>query len=121
MCIWNKYNDGWICQKCDYFTKFENLDRLCPREFNLPKQIVNFGQALINHELAGRPLVSEEVRKERFEICKKCPAGLYQEEMCKHSSCGCPISDKEGYRNKLSWADQKCPLGYWLESSGILK
>lgn len=120
MCTWQSYNSGWICLKCSHFTTFENLDRLCDEEINIGRKIVNFGNAMVAHEIAGRPIVNEEILKDRWEICKKCPAGLYQDGVCKHSTCGCPVTDKEVYRNKLSWADQKCPMGYWLESSGAL-
>jgi hypothetical protein len=29
------------------------------------------------------------------------------------SECGCNISNKSIFLNKLAWADQKCPLNKW--------
>jgi hypothetical protein len=27
--------------------------------------------------------------------------------------CGCAISNKKIFLNKLAWADQECPIGKW--------
>lgn len=51
----------------------------------------------------GIPIVSEEKREERYDICKSCDQ--YEKPMCK--SCGCFMPQK-------TWTiDARCPLGKW--------
>jgi hypothetical protein len=49
--------------------------------------------------------VSEEIAKERFEICLGCPSLIQLTKQCK--KCGCFMSVK----SKMETA--KCPIGKW--------
>lgn len=123
------------CERCAYKTKYEHVVREDCRPIYQPQyegpgllqKIENFTLAAGEHLKNGSPMVSEEVVKERLDICKNCPAKLYRNMengiggVCIHESCGCSVKDSVEYFNKLAWADQKCPLGYWIESSGFLK
>ena len=57
---------------------------------------------LINPETV---FVSDEIAKERFEICKVCPEIISLTKQCK--KCGCFMIAK----TKIEAAD--CPLGRW--------
>jgi len=57
---------------------------------------------LINPETV---FVSDEIAKERFEICKSCPEMISLTKQCK--KCGCFMAAK----TKIEAAD--CPLGKW--------
>jgi hypothetical protein len=125
-------NDLFKCENCGYVTKYGSAHRECvyihqpqyePSGPSLTRRIINFAKSAINHELAGRPIVSEEVLKSRLSICNLCPSNLFKrisptEGLCTHETCGCNITDHQTYLNKVAWADQQCPMGHWLMESG---
>lgn len=74
-------------------------------------RIVNFGAALVKHVESGMEKRSDEEIKEIFKICESCP--LYKNGVCSHSSCGCNISNKNRFLNKIAWKDQHCPISKW--------
>lgn len=68
---------------------------------SLLKQAVNFGQASIEHALAGLPQATLEQQEERLAICRGCE--FFKDNFC--LVCGCVLSGA-----KLRWAEQQCPL-----------
>ena len=101
---------------------------------SLVRKAVNFTVATAKHVAKGRPQASLDVIKERYEICKYCPDGLFRLidpdsriskladvdglGTCIHRKCGCHIHPTERRPNKLGRADQKCPRGYWEAVDG---
>lgn len=76
------------------------------KEVGLFGKLKNFGKALIKHTLAGLPILSEEDKKVRLEICHGCKEGWIEEtKTCRF--CGCNLEVKAG------WAKEVCPLGRW--------
>lgn len=78
----------------------------------------NFIKASAAHALNGFHKADPETVKMRFSICETCE--IYEAKgeksgVCKHSKCGCNIKDVGILGiNKLTWAEQACPLGKWL-------
>ncbi len=70
----------------------------------------NYAQAFARWELAGKPVRSQEQIDALYVLCEACPAGLFRDGVCNHSSCGCPINRETQGRNKLLWATESCPL-----------
>lgn len=105
----------------------------CPNEFILPtnkpvnmnckavhllRRVFNFSLASIQHALQKLPTCTQEEIDERQTICKGCPLYAKKSEYigyCSHESCGCSITNYNGYLNKLAWRDQVCPIGSWPE------
>jgi hypothetical protein len=66
----------------------------------ITQKVFNFITTQTKHMLAGNPVVTKEVFKERLAICEACP--LFQiNRDC--SVCGCPMDVKATY------ADVSCP------------
>lgn len=87
------------------------------KEPGLIRKAANFTKATAAHVAAGRPEASDEQVAERFAKCQACPLFKATSEgqgRCTHSTCGCNLKvvGLKG-RNKLRWADQKCPIGKW--------
>lgn len=74
-------------------------------------KIRNFLKALWFHVAAGLPKSSQEEINYRYNICTSCELFDIQASMCNH--CGCNLSKKKEFFNKLAWSDQKCPIGKW--------
>lgn len=63
----------------------------------------------------------EEYHKKNLELSKKCKcrqkefSNKIQKTGIKASCklCGCNLSDKKVFLNKLAWKDQKCPADKW--------
>lgn len=70
-----------------------------------------FFNSLFWHISRGAPKSTQETILYRLELCKSC------DNFDKHNSqcliCGCNISDKKIFLNKLAWSDQECPIGKW--------
>ncbi len=82
----------------------------------LMRQGVNYAQAAVKHELAGRPECTDEQVAERFAICQSNRCGFFIDKgeglgQCAHQSCGCSLKrlSVKGEKSKLRWADQECP------------
>lgn len=117
--------DLFRCPKCGFTHKNQKIKKTCgvvPVKRTQPpsvgRKVYNFTKAAISHLIKGNPTVSEEVLKERHEICKSCP--LFKKStsnpewgVCTAESCGCNIKDTKDYLNKIGWADQECPEGKW--------
>lgn len=70
-----------------------------------------FFKALWFHIYAGFPKASRDEIAARHAICVSCDKFNTQKSEC--SVCGCLISKKLKFLNKLAWADQECPIGKW--------
>jgi hypothetical protein len=75
------------------------------------KKLKNFIKALWFHIGAGLPKSSQEEINKRFAICQKCD--LFDNKSSQCLACGCNLSQKSIFLNKLAWADQKCPINKW--------
>ena len=74
-------------------------------------KIKTFLRSLWFHVNAGLPKSSQEEINRRFNICVACEKYDSIKSQCK--ICGCNLSNKKIFLNKLAWADQKCPEGKW--------
>lgn len=75
------------------------------------KRLFNFLKALLIHLKNHSPTCTKKEIKDRYEICKGC--GFFDGSICTHHKCGCAINTQDVFFNKLSWADQECPIGKW--------
>ena len=75
------------------------------------KKIRNFSLSLFRHTAKGMPKASQFTIDTRHLICVGCSS--YDKEKKECSECGCSLSRKKEFMNKLAWQDQKCPLGKW--------
>lgn len=74
-------------------------------------RLKNFAKSLFWHIYRGFPKSGGKVIQYRYKICLDCDKYNSKEKEC--NVCGCNISDKNIFLNKLAWADQECPLGKW--------
>jgi uncharacterized paraquat-inducible protein A len=74
-------------------------------------RIMVFIKSLIWHIYSGSPKTTTQQIIDRYIICKNCPEFDDIKSQC--SVCGCNISVRKQFLNKLAWADQECPLGKW--------
>lgn len=63
------------------------------------------------HIWAGFPKSTQEQIDNRLKVCLSCDKFDAKNQQC--LVCGCAISNKKIFMNKLAWADQKCPLDKW--------
>jgi len=76
------------------------------------KLIFRFLYAFFWHCIEGFPTCNKEEILERFNICLKCEEYNSKNSTC--NECGCNLSNRKEFMNKLAWADQECPLKKWL-------
>jgi hypothetical protein len=69
----------------------------------------NFAASAARHIAAGAPQASEEEVARRFAICEGCEH--FDGKACRQ--CGCPVVREKKFLSKLSWANEKCPVGKW--------
>jgi hypothetical protein len=74
-------------------------------------RLKTFLKSLLFHVQAGLPKSSKAQIQERYSICISCEK--YNKERSECMVCGCAISNKKRFLNKLAWADQECPIGKW--------
>lgn len=74
-------------------------------------RIFRFIKSFCGHIFRGMPKSSNELILTRYNICLGCESFDRKNSQC--LECGCNISDKKVFLNKLAWKDQKCPLGNW--------
>ena len=75
----------------------------------LVQKASNFAASAARHVAAGMPQASEEEVARRFAICEGCEH--FDGRACKQ--CGCPVVRQKQFISKLSWANEKCPVGKW--------
>jgi len=80
-------------------------------------RIINFFKSLYNHIRTGMKKSSTSQIRHRYEICQGCEFFNFisrQDEIkATCNVCGCNLSDKKIFMNKLAWKDQQCPKGKW--------
>ena len=69
----------------------------------------NFAASAVKHVAAGMPQSSEEEVARRFAICETCKH--FDGKACRE--CGCPVVREKKFLSKLSWGNEKCPVGKW--------
>lgn len=74
-------------------------------EPNLISKAKNFTKAVIDHVGSGLKYVSDDIKKDRLEICQKCEH--VDKEKVKCLMCGCKLSIKTG------WTTSSCPIEKW--------
>lgn len=74
-------------------------------------RIKTFLKSLFFHVYSGFPKASIEEIHERYAICAKCDHFNKKDSQC--NICGCNLSKKKAFLNKLAWADQECPDNRW--------
>lgn len=74
-------------------------------------KIITFIKSFFWHLQRGLPKSSQSTIDSRFTICSICDSYDRLNKQC--LECGCNISNKRIFLNKLAWADQKCPLNKW--------
>jgi len=76
------------------------------------QKIKTFLKSLWFHVWAGFPKSTQEEINFRFKICTG-GCDMYNKEDSSCLVCGCNLSQKKIFINKLAWADQECPIGKW--------
>jgi hypothetical protein len=74
-------------------------------------KLKNFVKSLWFHIGYGLPKCSQEQINNRHKICIQCDFYDIKNQEC--LQCGCNISNRRIFLNKLAWADQKCPIDKW--------
>lgn len=74
-------------------------------------RIQTFIKSLFWHIARGLPKSSQQTIDSRYQICLSCDSYNKTDKQC--NECGCFISNKSIFLNKLAWADQSCPLNKW--------
>ena len=74
-------------------------------------KIQTFLKSLFWHIYSGSPKSSQAEIETRYNICTGCSSYDSLNKQC--LQCGCNISNKKIFLNKLAWADQSCPLKKW--------
>ncbi len=74
-------------------------------------KIQTFLKSLLWHISQGLPKSNQSTIDYRYSICITCDEFDKTNSQC--SVCGCSISNKSVFLNKLAWLDQECPLGKW--------
>lgn len=75
------------------------------------RKIKNFIGSFTWHISNGMPKSSQKEINRRFSICEKCLSYNTIKKEC--NECGCNISRKKIFMNKLAWLDSSCPLSKW--------
>jgi uncharacterized paraquat-inducible protein A len=74
-------------------------------------KLKTFFKSLLFHVYAGFPKSTQSQINERYSICIDCDKFDKIRSEC--MVCGCSLSKKRVFLNKLAWADQECPVGKW--------
>lgn len=76
-------------------------------------RLKTFIKSLFFHVYNGFPKTTTSEILERYSICSDCIE--FNTSLSECNICGCSISKKSKFLNKLAWADQQCPLDKWLK------
>jgi hypothetical protein len=74
-------------------------------------KIQTFIKSLFFHIMLGLPKSTQQEIDTRYNICNQCEDYNIKNQEC--NQCGCFISKKKIFLNKLAWADQRCPINKW--------
>lgn len=75
------------------------------------KRIQTFFKSLFWHIWSGFPKATLKQIQQRYDICVSCEMFDSKNSQC--LVCGCNLSTKKIFMNKLAWADQECPIKKW--------
>ncbi len=75
----------------------------------IARKVTKFAVAAALHVMRGSPKRTDEEIEKLYEICRQC--GRFTKDACR--LCGCRVTRKKVYLNKLAWADQHCDEGRW--------
>lgn len=78
------------------------------QQFN---RVTLFIKSLLFHIYSGFPKTPNTELQNRYRICLSCEQFDKSASQCK--ICGCNLSNRSVFLNKLAWADQECPLQKW--------
>lgn len=70
-----------------------------------------FLKSLWFHVYRGFPKCTKLEILTRYNICNSCEEFDKIKSVC--NICGCNLSRKKRFLNKLAWADQECPIAKW--------
>lgn len=79
--------------------------------FQIVYKISRFLYALFWHIVSGFPTCTQKEINDRYSICILCDKMDHKKSIC--SLCGCNLSNRKEFMNKLAWADQECPESRW--------
>jgi hypothetical protein len=88
---------------------FARIRREYAQSVSLLQKAANFAASAAAHVAAGMPQASEEEVARRFAICETCEH--FDGKACRQ--CGCAVVRERKFLSKLSWANEKCPVGKW--------
>ena len=78
---------------------------------SISRKILTFLKALFWQINAGFPKATSDEIRDRLNICMSCEYMEKTKSQC--LMCGCNLSNKKIFMNKLAWADQECPVQKW--------
>ena len=76
---------------------------------DLVNQIKSFSSIEYSDQTLNDGMASNELIESRFRICESCE--FFQNKTC--SQCGCIINRVRNHMNKLSLANEECPIKRW--------
>lgn len=82
---------------------------------NILKKLYNFTRSFWFHVWSGFPKCTNIEILDRHNICVRCDKFDEKKQQC--LVCGCNLSTKRIFMNKLAWSDQECPIGKWHKIS----
>lgn len=85
---------------------------------SITRKIINFVKALANHIKTGMKKSPQSLINKRYSICLGCEHYSFVKNSSdgikgQCNKCGCNLSDKKIFLNKLAWKDQQCPIKKW--------
>lgn len=78
---------------------------------NIIYKVKNFLKSLFWHAYSGFPKSDQNLINERYNICLSCEMFDTKNSQC--LICGCNISNRKEFMNKVAWRDQSCPKNKW--------
>jgi len=104
-----KRDGTWECSRCRKPIADRRAPHACEASPNIAAKVASFAASAAKHVAAGMPQASEDEVARRFAICQACEH--YDGKSC--TKCGCPVVREKRFVSKLSWANEKCPVGKW--------
>lgn len=78
---------------------------------NILYRLKNFAKSLFFHAYWGFPKSEQSLIDHRYSVCLSCD--MFDKKNSQCLVCGCNLSNKKIFLNKLAWKDQKCPKDKW--------